>query len=1277
MNAMTHRINRIAAWLAMTLAAGQAGFAQIATWSGGGGDGLWNTPANWDIGVPAEGTNAVIVAGVTVLYNTPMAATSFAGLNNSASLDVSVAGFNIDGATLAGYTGNASSLLRVNSGGVVVITNSETIPMLTGSELAVEGGVLLITNSTGNFTLGQNGNNAGAGFTNNGGTVVFGQPFQSRGRFTRVEMRGGTLDLLAGGGIFEGSNDQERRFLIDGGTANLGDFSIARTQNGVSQAGLVLSNGVVNLTSFRLGTANAAAGTTIAGGVLTNTGAFTISDRTNGATTGNRRIHFYIRGGSVYSTGSEGIIIANQPNNAAAAAGIIGGNLDINAGLLVAEGITLLKDSTLTNAHATLILAGTGEIYLGSLGLIGNTADVGTSYTMTFNGGTLGAKNDYSIVGNGTLSGVFAVKAADLGGAPRNITHTGAWGGSGALAKNGGGVLRFTGNNTYSGATFVNAGSLALDGAGSISNSPIIHIAAGAALDVSTVSGGYVLNSGRTLAGFGAVTGGVFAAAGAVINPGSNTVAGTLTFSGALSQSGGAFNHFDLSANPAGPDNDLVVIGGNLNVSGVNTVEIVGGGSPGSAYPLFKYGGSFNGALANFALNGATGVLSNHVAGKTIYLVIASAVRNPTSVVWVGNGAVNDWDTVNRTNWSNAGVLDYFVAGDNARFDATGAANPNVNLVGNNAPATVTVDATANYTFGGAGAISGSGSLIKTNTGTLTITATNTYNGPTILGGGVLEAAMLANAGSASSIGSAAADPVNLILDGGTLRYLGASVATDRPATINAGGGVSVAASDATLTLSGVLSGAGALTKSGPGRLALNAANAYSGGTILSAGTLQVETTGSLGTAGLTNSGATLRINGGFAVDNIMEWNGTSTLDLANAAGNTATRGAWIGSGTVNIVNLENATRTFTIGGNGAGGGHMFDFSGIVDFGTNDGFFRINNDNGNFNFGSSNATFNVGTGLGTLNQRNGGTTTYLGALIGGPGTKLSGRGGTGAAGVTVYEIGGRNLSTMFEGEINNGSGTTAINKVGTGTLTLTGTSTYSGNTAVYDGELRVNGALTATAVVSVYGGVLGGSGAVTSAVDIQSGGTLSVGDGIPGQMTVNGTLTFASGSTNLVEINISDHVTDNVIGLSSVSYGGTLVISMVQGTLASGQSFKLFDALPGGYSGAFEAIIPETPGSGLRWDTSSLTVDGTLRVSVPGTRIANFTLDGGNLIANGSGGTPFVEYQVLTSTNVAAPLSQWQTNSVSQFDGSGNFNFSTPIDPGAPRRFYILQYQSP
>jgi hypothetical protein len=70
---------------------------------------------------------------------------------------------------------------------------------------------------------------------------------------------------------------------------------------------------------------------------------------------------------------------------------------------------------------------------------------------------------------------------------------------------------------------------------------------------------------------------------------------------------------------------------------------------------------------------------------------------------------------------------------------------------------------------------------------------------------------------------------------------------------------------------------------------------------------------------------------------------------------------------------------------------------------------------------------------------------------------------------------------------------------------------------------------------------------------------------------------------------------DQVRGITTVAYGGTLVVTNLAGTLAAGDSFKLFDAAH--YTGAFAAISPASPGIGIIWDMSYLPADGTLRVT--------------------------------------------------------------------------------
>jgi hypothetical protein len=46
---------------------------------------------------------------------------------------------------------------------------------------------------------------------------------------------------------------------------------------------------------------------------------------------------------------------------------------------------------------------------------------------------------------------------------------------------------------------------------------------------------------------------------------------------------------------------------------------------------------------------------------------------------------------------------------------------------------------------------------------------------------------------------------------------------------------------------------------------------------------------------------------------------------------------------------------------------------------------------------------------------------------------------------------------------------------------------------------------------------------------------------------------------------------------------------------------------------------------------------------------------------------------VLTSTNLALPLSNWTRLFTNEFDGDGNFNFTNVPDTNAPQVFYLLQ----
>ena len=113
------------------------------------------------------------------------------------------------------------------------------------------------------------------------------------------------------------------------------------------------------------------------------------------------------------------------------------------------------------------------------------------------------------------------------------------------------GTVALTGVNTYTGNTIISSGTLQLGAAGSINNSSNIIVGAGAAYDVSLISG-YTLGAGVNLMGSGTVTGSVSTVSGSGIYGGTDGTYGTNTFNNNLTLATGAAAYFDLGASATG-----------------------------------------------------------------------------------------------------------------------------------------------------------------------------------------------------------------------------------------------------------------------------------------------------------------------------------------------------------------------------------------------------------------------------------------------------------------------------------------------------------------------------------------------------------------------------------------------------------------------------------------------------------------------------------------------------------------------------------------------------
>jgi hypothetical protein len=152
-----------------------------------------------------------------------------------------------------------------------------------------------------------------------------------------------------------------------------------------------------------------------------------------------------------------------------------------------------------------------------------------------------------------------------------------------------------------------------------------------------------------------------------------------------------------------------------------------------------------------------------------------------------------------------------------------------------------------------------------------------------------------------------------------------------------------------------------------------------------------------------------------------------------------------------------------------------------------------------------------------------------------------------------------------------------------------------------------------------------------------------------------------------------DWQTNNVVSVAGTfTWGGALVISNADDPLQGGDVFPLFTA--GSFAGGFSSLTLPALTPGLYWNTNTFKVDGTIRVvtETPPV-IGNLGIISGKLVLNGSGGITNGTYYVLTSTNLAAPLTNWTRLLTNQFDAGGNFNFTNAVKTGTAQSFYLLQ----
>ena len=166
-------------------------------------------------------------------------------------------------------------------------------------------------------------------------------------------------------------------------------------------------------------------------------------------------------------------------------------------------------------------------------------------------------------------------------------------------------------------------------------------------------------------------------------------------------------------------------------------------------------------------------------------------------------------------------------------------------------------------------------------------------------------------------------------------------------------------------------------------------------------------------------------------------------------------------------------------------------------------------------------------------------------------------------------------------------------------------------------------------------------------------------------------LAFGAGSRGVFEVDLGASTNDQVTGISTLTYGGSLVISNIGAQVFSnGVVLKLFNAAT--YVPGAVTIQPASPGPGLMWDASNLAADGTLRViTTVAPALANALRRPDGNIGFEINGTLGQGYSVLATTNIVLPLSNWTVLQSGSLPATP-YVFSDLTATNYPRRFYSI-----
>ena len=462
----------------------------------------------------------------------------------------------------------------------------------------------------------------------------------------------------------------------------------------------------------------------------------------------------------------------------------------------------------------------------------------------------------------------------------------------------------------------------------------------------------------------------------------------------------------------------------------------------------------------------------------------------------------------------------YIVGANDTVASIAGAGN--ITLTGN-----LTAGSTPDTTF--SGVMSGAGSFTKVGSGTLTLSGPNTYTGGTNI-----------------NVGTVALGANDVLADTGAINVAGGSLAmstySDTVGAINlssgsisgtsgvlTGSGYDVTNATGTTTISAILAGTANLVKSGAGTLVLGNANTYTGTTTINGGVVSISMDSNLGQVPGSINTAALVFNSGTL-------NTSSTFTL------NANRGiALLGSGTIDVDGSSALTYNGIMSGSGSfaktGAGTLILGASNTNTGITTVFAGTLDVKGAL---VNTADLVVAAGASYIVDRAAALNTITGS-----GTVVL---------ATNLSLGGGNTNFAFDGSFT-GSGT--LTKVGSGSMTLNGANTYSGNTVLNASQLILGNAnaLGAGALISTNGVLSLASGVTLSSLIINGSATISSDIRTTGAQTYNGNVVVSPSVAGAVTLTAANApITFNGLIDSAASKANTLNVNAGTGVVTIGNS---------------------------------------------------------------------------------------------------------------------------